>query len=210
MLTVDDLAGALQQMVLPPLENIDRRLERIEGWLLVLLSKISADYEISANAPDSNKKIGAVRQGIKKHHNVEPHWLEVREIHAIHSEILAEFGGDSGVLMDIGTLESTLNKPKNLYNYNSNVSLYDLAANYGYTLVQSHCFVDGNKTIALIAIYKFLSINGIELVASKTDAVSFFLDWARSLNIDTQDENMQLLTSWLQLNSKKIDPRNHV
>jgi energy-coupling factor transporter ATP-binding protein EcfA2 len=33
MLTVDDLTGALQQMVLPPLENIDRRLERIEGLL---------------------------------------------------------------------------------------------------------------------------------------------------------------------------------
>jgi hypothetical protein len=37
MLTIDDLAGALQQMVLPPLENINRRLERIEGSLLILL-----------------------------------------------------------------------------------------------------------------------------------------------------------------------------
>jgi energy-coupling factor transporter ATP-binding protein EcfA2 len=33
MLTVDNLTGALQQMVLPPLENIDRRLERIEDLL---------------------------------------------------------------------------------------------------------------------------------------------------------------------------------
>jgi energy-coupling factor transporter ATP-binding protein EcfA2 len=33
MLTIDDLTETLQQMVLPPLENIDRRLERIEGWL---------------------------------------------------------------------------------------------------------------------------------------------------------------------------------
>jgi energy-coupling factor transporter ATP-binding protein EcfA2 len=33
MLTIDDLAGALQQMVVQPLEKIDRRLERIEGWL---------------------------------------------------------------------------------------------------------------------------------------------------------------------------------
>jgi AAA ATPase domain len=33
MLTIDDLTGALQQMVVQPLKNIDRRLERIEGLL---------------------------------------------------------------------------------------------------------------------------------------------------------------------------------
>ncbi len=87
----------------------------------------------------------------------EPYWLDVRDICAIHGEILAESGGSSGIL-NKGSLDSTLNKPKNLYFYsNKQASLYELAAAYGYGLVKNHCFVDGNKRIALIAVYKYLN-----------------------------------------------------
>ncbi|MDJ0797855.1 MAG: type II toxin-antitoxin system death-on-curing family toxin [Calothrix sp. MO_167.B12] len=98
----------------------------------------------------------------------EPCWLDIHDICAIHGEILAESGGASGIL-NKGALESTLNKPKNLYHYEDNVTLYKLAASYGYELAKNHCFVDGNKRIALIAVYTFLSVNGIELTASEID-----------------------------------------
>ena len=75
-----------------------------------------------------------------------------------------------------------------------------MAASYGYGLVKNHCFVDGNKRIALIAVYTFLSINGVELTASEVDAASFFLELAASLK--TQEEDMQKLANWLQINSK--------
>lgn len=132
----------------------------------------------------------------------EPYWLDVRDICAIHGEILAESGGSSGIL-NKGSLDSTLNKPKNLYFYsNKQASLYELAAAYGYGLVKNHCFVDGNKRIALIAVYTFLAVNGIELIASEEDAANFFLYLAASSEL--QDVLMQEVTEWLKFNSETI------
>lgn len=106
----------------------------------------------------------------------EPCWLDIHEVCAIHSEIITESGGSSGVL-NRGALESTVNKPKNLYYYtNGEASLSDLAAAYGYGLVKNHCFVDGNKRIALIVVYTFLAANGIELTATEADAAAFFFE----------------------------------
>jgi death on curing protein len=130
---------------------------------------------------------------------MEPCWLDPHDVCAIHGEIIAESGGDSGILNE-GALESTLNKPINLYHYGDDVTLYKLAASYGYGLVKNHCFVDGNKRIALIAVYTFLSVNGIELIASEVDAASFFLDLAASR--ETQAESMEKLADWLQRNSE--------
>lgn len=132
---------------------------------------------------------------------IEPLWLDSRDVCAIQGEILAESGGASGILSK-DSLESTLNKPKNLYHYGDDVTLYELAASYGYGLVKNHCFIDGNKRVALISVYTFLSINGIELMASEVDAASFFLDLAASF--ETQEEDMNKLANWLQINSKLI------
>jgi death-on-curing protein len=132
----------------------------------------------------------------------EPCWLDVRDICAIHNEILAQSGGSSGILNE-GSLDSTLNKPKNLYFYsNGEASLYELAAAYGYGLIKNHCFVDGNKRVALIAVYTFLAVNGIELIASEEDAANFFLNLAASL--ESQEILMQELTEWLKANSEII------
>ena len=133
---------------------------------------------------------------------IEPCWLNIHDVCAIHGEILATSGGASGILNQ-GNLESTLNKPKNLYHYGNEVTLYEQAASYGYGFVKNHCFVDGNKRVALIAVYTFLSINGIELTASEVDAASFFLELAASL--EKQEESMEKLVSWLQDNSESIE-----
>jgi death on curing protein len=131
----------------------------------------------------------------------EPLWLNLRDICSIQSEILAESGGEPGILNE-GALESTLSKPQNLYHYSEGATLYELAASYRYGLVKNHCFVDGNKRIALIAVYTFLAINGIELTASEADAANFFLELAASL--ETQEESMEKLVNWLQSNSEMI------
>jgi death on curing protein len=129
----------------------------------------------------------------------EPCWLDSRDVCAIHNEIIVQSGGDAGILNE-GALESTLNKPKNLYCYGDDITLFTLAAAYGYGLVKNHCFVDGNKRIALIAVYTFLSINGIELTASEIDAANFFLELAASQ--ENQEEGMSRLVNWLQINSE--------
>jgi death-on-curing protein len=133
---------------------------------------------------------------------IEPYWLETHDVCAIHNEIIADSGGAAGILNE-GALESTLFKPRNLYHYEKDVTLYKLAASYGYGLVKNHCFIDGNKRIALIAVYTFLAINGIELIASETDAANFFLKLAASFG--KQEEDMNRLANWLQINSEPIN-----
>ncbi|ACK66960.1 death-on-curing family protein [Rippkaea orientalis PCC 8801] len=132
----------------------------------------------------------------------ELYWLDKRDIVAIHNEILAESGGKPGILNE-GALDSTLNKPKNLYYYSPKTTLYELAAAYSYGLVKNHCFVDGNKRIALIAAYTFLAINGIELIASETDASAYF--WELAASQTPQETEIQKLAKWLQINSQLIN-----
>ena len=57
-----------------------------------------------------------------------PHWLNLRDSIAILGEILAESGGQSGILNQ-SALDSTLAKPQNLYYYSDGqATLYQLAA----------------------------------------------------------------------------------
>jgi death-on-curing protein len=129
----------------------------------------------------------------------EPIWLDFWEIVAIHNEVLVMSGGTPGILNE-NTLKATLDKAKNLYYYSENeVSLYDLAAAYGYGLIKNHCFVDGNKRICLIAMYTFLASNGIELNASEVDAALYLRQLAGSNNGQTVD--LPKLAQWLEKNS---------
>lgn len=95
-------------------------------------------------------------------------------------------------------LESTLYRPQNLVYYEPDSNIYDLAAAYGYGLVKNHCFVDGNKRIALDAIATFLDLNGYELVTPEVEAVEAMVDLAN-------DELSQAeLAFWLSSNVKPI------
>jgi death on curing protein len=132
---------------------------------------------------------------------IEPLWLKVQDICAIHGEIIAESGGDAGVLNE-SALDSTINKPRNFYHYNDAATLHELAASLAYGLVKNHCFIDGNKRIAFIATYTFLAINGYEMTASEVEVARFFLELAASK--DFQDVDIAKLTDWLIKNSETI------
>lgn len=132
----------------------------------------------------------------------EPLRLELSDISAIHNEILAESGGSPGILNQ-EALETTLQKPKNVGAHGDDVTLFTLAASYGYGLIKNHCFVDGNKRIALIAIYTFLVVNGIELNAPESEAANFCLDLAASQN--SQEEDLQTIVQWLTDHSETLE-----
>jgi death on curing protein len=78
--------------------------------------------------------------------------------------------------------------------------VFDLAAAYGYGFAKNHCFVDGNKRIALISINVFLIMNGFQLTALEEEAALSFLDLAG--RIETQDEWQSRLAQWIRENSK--------
>lgn len=131
----------------------------------------------------------------------EPIWLTPQDIEAIYSEIMSQFFGVAALLTD-DRLDATLAKPRNLHRYHPDSSLYHLAATYGYGLAKNHCFVDGNKRIALITVYTFLFINGIELTAPEADATRTFIDLAASQA--PQEQTQAALAHWLEQNSNPI------
>lgn len=118
-------------------------------------------------------------------------WLNKQIVLAIHNQQIVEHGGNPG-LLNPGILESSLASPLNIYNYEENPSVFDLAAAYGFSLVKNHAFFDGNKRVAFISMFVFLKINGLLLEAPEEEATLFMLNLAES------KESQESLTQWLE------------
>lgn len=119
----------------------------------------------------------------------------------MHAELIAEHGGRAGI-RDAGLLSSALARPRNRQVYGASSSLFDLAAAYGAAIVRNHPFIDGNKRVALMAMYVFLETNGYVLRASEVEAAEVMLGLA------ARKYDEKSLASWLEANSvgKPADP----
>ena len=130
----------------------------------------------------------------------EPRWLSETTVLVIHEQLLQEHGGQPGIL-NPGLLSSAIGKPRNLFYYGGpEITLFDLAAAYGYGLVKNHPFIDGNKRIGLTVIDVFLQLNGYELIASEVEAVAVIRALASSNA--SQAGEMSQLTQWIQQHSQ--------
>ena len=118
-------------------------------------------------------------------------WLNKQIVLAIHSQQIVEHSGSPG-LLNLGLLESSLASPLDIYNYEENPSVFDLAAAYGFSLVKNHAFFDGNKRVAFMSMFVFLKINGFLLEAPEEEATLFMLNLAES------KESQESLTQWLE------------
>lgn len=104
----------------------------------------------------------------------EPHWLDRTLLEVLHADQINEHGGRLGI-RDAGLLDSALARPVHRWTYEQSVDLAALASAYGFGIAKNHPFVDGNKRAALMAIYTFLAINGFELEAPESEAVTVML-----------------------------------
>jgi death on curing protein len=104
----------------------------------------------------------------------EPRWLDAAMVQAIHTGQVQEHGGSLG-LRDKGLLDSALDRPRNRFHYESDADLVDLAASYGFGIARNHPFVDGNKRVAFQAMYVFLGLNGLRIVAEEPEVVRAIL-----------------------------------
>lgn len=93
-------------------------------------------------------------------------WLQLAEVLELHRRLLAQSGGTPG-LRDLGLLEASLALPRQSF---AGADLYPgliaKAAALGFSLIQNHPFVDGNKRIGHAAMEITLVLNGMELTAS--------------------------------------------
>ncbi len=122
----------------------------------------------------------------------EPFWLSSQMIVAIHDEQLTIHGGAGG-LRDQGMLESALGRPRNKWTYEQ-AELAELAAAYAFGIARNHPFIDGNKRTALLALYTFLGVNGVEFDVPEAEAASIILSLAAG---EVSEES---LTRWIRDN----------
>ena len=93
----------------------------------------------------------------------EPTFLTVRDVIALHEELIERYGGSSGI-RDPHALQSAVNMPQTGWGDRYfHEDLYEMAAAYLFHLTQGHPFVDGNKRIGAAAADVFLSGNGLDL-----------------------------------------------
>lgn len=122
---------------------------------------------------------------------MDPVFLEIEEVLAIHESQISEFGGSPGV-RDMGLLQSALSMPRaGMGGEYFHPTLAEMAAAYLFYLCKNHPFVDGNKRIAAVAARVFLLMNDTQFdppeedfyritlavaagEAHKEDAVAFF------------------------------------
>ncbi len=104
----------------------------------------------------------------------EPVWLSRLVLDAVHLDQLREHGGLPG-LRDENTLEAVLARPRQRRHYEPRSDLATLAAAYGWGLVTSHPYRDGNKRTAFLAMVVFAGLNGLDLEATQEDVVTTML-----------------------------------
>ncbi len=104
--------------------------------------------------------------------------LALGEVLELHRRIVEATGGAAGI-RDLGALESALAQPRITFGgQDLYPELADKAAALGYSLIQNHPFVDGNKRVGHAALEALLMLNGAELEAVVDDAERTILDVA--------------------------------
>jgi death-on-curing protein len=93
-------------------------------------------------------------------------YLTLSEALELHRRIIGQSGGALGVL-NLGALESALAQPRMAFGGRDLYpSIVDKAAALGYSLIQNHPFLDGNKRTGHAAMEVFLFLNEFEIQSS--------------------------------------------
>lgn len=110
---------------------------------------------------------------------MEPVFLTLDEIVAIHRDQIERYGGSRGV-RDWGLLKSAIAMPQATFGGQFlHSDLLEMAAAYLYHIVQNHPFIDGNKRAGAVAADVFLTLNDVRLTAAEETYADFVLSVAR-------------------------------
>lgn len=93
-------------------------------------------------------------------------YLTLDEVLVLYDRVMRQSGGGVGV-RDLGALESALAQPRATFDGEELYpSLAAKAAALGFSLIQNHPFVDGNKRAGHAALELFLVLNGPHIQAT--------------------------------------------
>ncbi len=102
-------------------------------------------------------------------------YLTLDEALAVYDRVMRISGGGIGIL-DMGALKSALAQPRMTFGGEDlYTSLTQKAAALGFSLIQNHPFVDGNKRAGHAVMELFLILNGQEINASSDEQYDIIL-----------------------------------
>ncbi|KJS21215.1 MAG: death-on-curing protein [Clostridiaceae bacterium BRH_c20a] len=115
-----------------------------------------------------------------------------------HEQLIQTYGGSHGI-RDHKLLDSALEQPKATFDGKYlHDTLPKMAAAYGYHLCNNHVFVDGNKSIALVAMDIFLQRNGYEIIATENET------YIMMMNLSSGKLTKEELALWLANNTSSL------
>jgi death-on-curing protein len=89
--------------------------------------------------------------------------LGLAEVIALHRLIIQTSGGSHGI-RDLGALEAAVAQPRMTFGGDDLYpTLEEKVAALGFSLVNNHPFIDGNKRVGHAAMETFLVLNGFEI-----------------------------------------------
>lgn len=119
-------------------------------------------------------------------------YLSLEQVLEAHQQVVAQSGGADGV-RDLGAVESALAQPRMTFGGQELYpSLEEKAAALGFSLMNNHPFVDGNKRIGHAAMATFLRLNGFRISAPVDEQEKFVLRLAAS------EASREELVEWLR------------
>lgn len=123
-------------------------------------------------------------------------YLTVNEVLEIYSRVMQQTGGATGI-RDLGALESAIAQPRMTFGGEELYpTIVEKASALGFSLIQNHPFVDGNKRSGHAAMELFLVLNGCEIDATVAEQVTTILQVASS------QMERESFTNWLRTHIK--------
>lgn len=86
--------------------------------------------------------------------------IDLENVLSIHEQILSTERGLKGSV-DLGKLDSALNRIDNWQTYENTDNIFDIAALYAVAIAKAHAFSDGNKRIAMVTMLSYLKTQGV-------------------------------------------------
>jgi death-on-curing protein len=118
--------------------------------------------------------------------------LSIEEVIELHSMLIEKWGGLDGV-RDMNALDGSIHSHLHTF---EGIFLYPtieaMAAHLGFSLVNTHVFLDGNKRIGILTMITFLELNGITIESSDQELTALGLGLAEK----TFDE--QYVIEWIE------------
>ena len=119
-------------------------------------------------------------------------YLTVGEVLDLYSRVMQQSGGLVGI-RDVGALESAVAQPRMTFDgAELYPTLVEKASALGFSLIENHPFLDGNKRTGHAALETLLVLNGYQISASVDEQVAIIL------GVASGTVGREAFTAWLR------------